>query len=92
MVLLLPHRSDYRIIVAQLFHSRAMWVTTLTTSPVRSLQAVGWVVGFVMGDFTYTLMGWAAGMVISIVVSIRSTFADGVLSFLLLSATCDALM
>ncbi len=32
-------------------------------------QAVGWVVGFVMGDFTYTLMGWAAGMVLSIIVS-----------------------
>lgn len=33
-------------------------------------QAVGWVVGFVMGDFTYTLLGWAAGMVISMIVSI----------------------
>lgn len=32
-------------------------------------QAVGWVVGFVMGDFTYTLMGWAAGMVLSMIVS-----------------------
>lgn len=32
-------------------------------------QAVGWIVGFVMGDFTYTLMGWAAGMVLSIIVS-----------------------
>lgn len=30
---------------------------------------MGWVVGFVMGDFTYTLMGWSAGMVLSIVVS-----------------------
>lgn len=34
-------------------------------------QAVGWVVGFVMGDFTFTLMGWAAGVVISIIVSPR---------------------
>ncbi|CAM9377550.1 unnamed protein product, partial [Ascophyllum nodosum] len=29
--------------------------------------AVGWVVGFVMGDFTYTVMGWAAGVVVSII-------------------------
>lgn len=29
--------------------------------------ALGWIVGFVMGDFTYTLMGWAAGMVISMI-------------------------
>lgn len=35
----------------------------------RACQAVGWVVGFVMGDFTYTLMGWAAGMVLSMIVS-----------------------
>lgn len=32
-------------------------------------QAVGWIVGFVMGDFMYTLAGWAAGMVLSIIVS-----------------------
>eukprot|EP00904_Undaria_pinnatifida_P002634 jgi/Undpi1/12371/HiC_scaffold_5.g02043.m1 len=31
------------------------------------LGALGWVVGFVMGDFTYTLMGWAAGVVLSII-------------------------
>ena len=32
-------------------------------------QALGWVIGFVMGDFTYTLMGWASGVVLSIIVS-----------------------
>eukprot|EP00903_Cladosiphon_okamuranus_P013929 g12956.t1 len=31
------------------------------------LGAVGWIVGFVMGDFMYTLVGWAAGMVLSII-------------------------
>lgn len=32
---------------------------------------MGWIVGFVMGDFTYTLFGWAAGMVLSMIVSKR---------------------
>lgn len=36
---------------------------------VLSRQAVGWVVGFVMGDFMYTLAGWGAGMALSIIVS-----------------------
>ncbi|CAM9615402.1 unnamed protein product, partial [Ectocarpus sp. 13 AM-2016] len=31
------------------------------------LGAVGWVVGFVMGDFMYTLAGWGAGMALSMI-------------------------
>lgn len=40
-----------------------------TLVPLDTWQAVGWIVGFVMGDFTYTLIGWAAGMLLSIIVS-----------------------
>lgn len=38
-------------------------------------QAVGWVVGFVMGDFKITLMWWTAGMVLSIIVSLSTNLA-----------------
>lgn len=49
---------------------------SLFTYVVVFLQAVGWVVGFVMGDFTYTVMGWAAGVVLSLIVSEPSFSLD----------------
>ncbi|CAM9652604.1 unnamed protein product [Choristocarpus tenellus] len=36
------------------------------SSPDFALQAIGWVVGFIYGDFKLTVMGWAAGVGISI--------------------------
>ena len=45
------------------------FVSNLHLAFPMTWQAVGWIIGFVMGDFTYTLVGWASGVVLSIIVS-----------------------